>query len=103
MPVGRKTGGRVKGTPNHHKAALQARLAVRFPEYNPVIEMAVIANAMADNLKPYETAKNEDLRSLIDAHDKVAQYLTPKLKAIEMSGADGSPLVIKLIKDDLKL
>jgi len=96
-------GGSRKGIPNKNKQALLARLAERFPEWNPVIEMAAVAVAMGDSLKPYETAKIEDLRALIDANDKVAQYLTPKLKAVELSGADGGPLVVEILSEDMKL
>lgn len=36
----------------------------------------------------------------ITGHDKVANYLTPKLKAIEVSGSEGGPIVLTSVSGD---
>ena len=69
---------RPAGLPNKNKQALIALLEAKYPGYHPVVEMAGIANDM-DN----------DLSTRFQAHKEVAQYVTPKLKAVEvqMEGA----------------
>lgn len=81
MALGRKTGGRQKGTPNKEKAGLLAMLSERFPGYHPVMAMAEIANDPA-----------VELDTRFQAHKEVAQYVEPKRKAIEHSGTDGGPV-----------
>lgn len=71
---GRKTGGRQKGTPNKNKQALLEAIQEKYPGYHPVLAMASIAN---DESLPL------DVR--FGAHKEVAQYVTPKLKAVEMT------------------
>jgi hypothetical protein len=78
MAIGKKTGGRQKGTLNKNKQALIARLAAKYPEYDPVIEMAAIAN---------DPEADQQLR--FNANKEVAQYMHAKRKAIEHSGPDG--------------
>ena len=66
-----KTGGREKGTPNKERKDLVELLNDKYPNYNPVIALAVIAN----------TSKSELLR--FQAHKEVAKYIAPQLKSIE--------------------
>ncbi len=64
-------GGRPKGSRNKPKQRLIALLEAKYPGYNPVVELARIAHETDD----------EQLR--FNAHKEVAQYVTPKLKAVE--------------------
>ena len=66
-----KTGGREKGTPNKERKDLVEMLKDKYPNYNPVIALAVIAN----------TSKDELMR--FNAHKEVAKYIAPQLKSIE--------------------
>ena len=51
MAMGYKTGGRQKGTPNKNRAVLIERLSERFPNYDPVIALAELAqDASVENL-----------------------------------------------------
>jgi len=64
-----------KGSPNKNKQALIALLQAKYPEYHPVLEMAKIAN---------DTDAEPMMR--FNANKEVAQYVTPKLKAVEITG-----------------
>ncbi len=64
---------RPAGTPNKNKQALIALLEAKYPGYHPVVEMAAIAND-----------QENDLQTRFNAHKEVAQYVTPKLKALEV-------------------
>jgi len=65
-------GGRPAGSLNKNKTALIALLEAKFPGYNPVVEMAAIAND-----------ESVDLPMRAQMHKEVAQYTHPKLKAVE--------------------
>ena len=65
--------GRPTGSQNKPRRALIALLEEQFPGYSPVVEMARIAND-----------QNNDLPTRFAAHKEVAQYITPKLKAVEV-------------------
>lgn len=69
-------GGRPKGSKNANRRALASRLAERFPEWDPVVQMAEVAN---DESLPLDTR--------FMACKEVAGYLTPKLKAVEHYGS----------------
>jgi hypothetical protein len=81
MALGKKTGGRTKGSLNAPKAALFAMMAERWPDYHPVIAMAEIANDPA-----------VELDTRFAAHKEVAQYVEPKRKAVEVTGEGGGPV-----------
>ena len=96
--------GRPKGAPNKPKRLLLVRLEEMFPDYHPVIEMAKVAN---DEEAPADAR--------FAANKEVAQYVVPKLKAVEISGKlgmvmktteikrfDGSlaPVIIDAIEED---
>src|ERR1700726_5250372 len=70
MALGRKTGGRVKGTPNKGTVAVAARLEAI--GCDPIAGMARIA---MDSKTPI------DLRAKL--YGELAQYIAPKRKAIE--------------------
>ena len=72
------------GIPNKNKQALIALLEARYPGYQPVVSMAEIANDM-DN----------DLQMRFNAHKEVAQYIVPKLKAVEHTGDIDTEITIK--------
>jgi len=77
------------GIPNKNKQALLKILQDKYPDYHPVLELAGIAND-----------EDNDVSIRLNAHKEVAQYIVPKLKAIELSGKDGKDFVIKLTTDD---
>ena len=102
-----KTGGRKKGTANLDKAdLLQAiRDAVGDQEYHPVVQLALVATDTSmvkvsetkqGKLVEFEVAKySDELR--ITAAKEVAQYVAPKLKAVEHSAdVDGLGLNLHL-------
>ena len=83
---------RPAGTPNKNKQALIALLEARYPGYQPVVSMAEIANDM-DN----------DLQMRFNAHKEVAQYIVPKLKAVEHTGNIDSTITkrkVEFVGDD---
>lgn len=75
MALGRKTGGRQKGTPNKPKQELLAKIQEQYPGYHPVMAMAALAN-------------DEDAPDFLrfQANKEVAQYIEPKRKALEVTG-----------------
>ena len=86
---GTKSGGRVKGTPNKERTALKARLEEKFPGFCPIEMMCEIAQ---DKLQEFP------LR--LTAAKEVAQYIYPKLKAVEHSGEiKGNTIVIQEYKE----
>ena len=93
-------GGRPKGssgTPAYRRIA--ARLEEDFPDYHPVAVMAEGAIALAERAR-----QNPDMwAEAVAASDKVAAYMTPKLKAVEITGEDGGPLKVTLVSIDQAL
>lgn len=81
--AGNRGRGRPPGVPNKNKLALVERLATEFPGYHPVVAMAAIAN---------DPAADPDMR--FAAHREVAQYVEPKRKAVEVTGAEGGPVAL---------
>jgi hypothetical protein len=73
MAVGRKTGGRVKGTPNKGTVAVAARLEAI--GCDPIAGMARIAMDI-----------NTPIEVRAKLYSELAQYVAPKRKAIEHSG-----------------
>ena len=94
MAKGRKTGGRAKGTPNKDKAALleQIQEVVGDSNYHPVVAMAVIANDTSTKQVKVDGKTRRvpkyplELRAMM--HKEVAQYVAPKLKAVEHSAGE---------------
>lgn len=83
MAFGRKTGGRVAGTPNRKTRDVEELLASL--DCDPIRGMAEIARNPEASL---------ELRGRMNA--ELAQYLYPKRKAVEYSGTDGAPIRDKL-------
>lgn len=73
------------GSPNKNKQALLKILQAKYPDYHPVLELATIAH------------ESEDETIRFNAHKEVAQYVTPKLKAVEHSGNIDSKVQYKPI------
>jgi hypothetical protein len=74
-------GGRPKGSPNKNKQALLNLLQSQYPDYHPVLEMAKIAHD-----------ENANLALRASMHKEIAQYVTPKLKAVDINlEADARP------------
>lgn len=70
---GEKRGGRAKNVPNKRTKELAELLEETFPGYNPVIQMAGIAQD--------ETV---DIGHRVMCAREVAHYLFPKRKAVDM-------------------
>jgi hypothetical protein len=86
MAAGRKTGGRQKGSLN--KATQQQRDAVAASGLAPLDYMLSV---MRDDKQPAE--RRDDMAKA------AAPYVHSKLAAIEHTGANGGPIVIKATKE----
>ncbi len=71
-----------EGSPNKNKQALIKLLEIKYPGYHPITELVDIA---------LDTENEVSIR--LHANKEVAQYIVPKLKAIELTGADGKDLL----------
>ncbi len=80
---GNKTGGRQKGTPN--KNSMAARELLDKLGCNPLEGLASIAD---DENNPIEIRTR--------AYSELAQYVSPKLRAMEITGAAGGPLEVNV-------
>ncbi len=80
-----KTGGRRKGTPNRKTVEVQEKLTAL--DCDPIEAMARIA---MDQENPIE------LRAQM--FRELAQYVAPKRKAIEHTGAGGGPMQVNIIR-----
>jgi hypothetical protein len=83
MALGKKTGGRVKGTPNRRTADVIERLEAL--GCDPVEGMALIA---------MDTANPPELRGRMYA--ELAQYVAPKRRALDVSAESGPPVTIRI-------
>ncbi len=85
---GERRGGRKKGTPNKATAAIAEKLAEL--KCDPLEGMARLA---------MDEENSAELRGRMYA--ELAQYIAPKRKALEHSGADGVPVsfIMKLAGD----
>ena len=63
------------GSPNKNKRGLLARLQQDFPNYHPIVEMARLAND-----------PEADQQTRFNANKEVAKYVTPQLKAVDLTG-----------------
>jgi len=96
MAEGKKTGGRVAGTPN--KVTLEARQAIasfvngnahRLTEWLDAVAGGVKAPDGDDYIVPPNPAK------AFDMFQSVVEYHVPKLARLEHTGSDTSPVVIE--------
>ena len=67
-----------------NKRSQQAALKLRgkFPDYNPLLELARIAQD-----------PEVDVGVRVQANKEVVKYVYPQLKAVEVTGDDGGPIV----------
>jgi hypothetical protein len=103
---------RPAGIPNNNKRGLKAQLRAKFGKDFDVVMMmgqnCVTLHKIAMDHAGGKVTMAEDsggkmnaidastsAKMAIDALEKLAQYVEPKLKAIEVSGDSGGPLVIK--------
>ena len=75
MPVGKKYGGRVKGTPNKSSQTIMDKLSDL--NCDPIEGMATIARKAMDE---------GELILAGSMYKELAQYVAPKRKSIEVSG-----------------
>ena len=82
MATGKKTGGRQKGTPNANKQELVELLNEHYPGYNPVVQMAGIAQD-----------ESVEMVHRVQCAKEIAGYIFPKLKSIESNISGNMRLV----------
>lgn len=88
---------RPAGSPNKSKQALIALLKKQYPGYEPILELA--GSALEITRLAKEAKDDADLwMQCAIAHEKVAQYVTPKLKAVEVTGEDGGAMIVQVVK-----
>lgn len=75
---------RPKGSRNRPKRRLLQLLQESYPDYHPVLEMAKTAND-----------DSVDANTRFQANKEVAKYVEPALKATEITGEDGGPIVLE--------
>ena len=83
MAIGRKTGGRVRGTPNRRTQDIQSLLARM--GCDPIEGMARIA---MDPQNPVEVRAR--------MYAELAGYVAPKRKAIQIDGGDANRVVFNI-------
>lgn len=83
-----------EGSPNKNKQALVSLLQKQYPGYQPVLEIAKAAHKLSEMAEQEGTA--ELWRDAGSMHERVAQYVTPKLKAVEVTGPDGGAIIVKI-------
>jgi len=85
MATGRKTGGRVAGTPNHATLARQS---------------AILASGLSplDYLVGVYRDESQAVGVRIDAAKAVASYCYPKLQSVDLGSREGQPLTVQIIK-----
>lgn len=79
MAVGKKTGGRTKGTPNRKTAATVAKVKA-----SGLMPLDFLLSVMRDENVPRDER--------VDAAHKAAPYVHAKLSSIEHSGKDGEAM-----------
>ena len=89
-------GGRPKGKMSANKVFLLNKLKEMYgDDFHPII-------SMADNAVKLQEAADQEpnantYKAAIDGWEKIAQYVEPKLKAVEVTGKDGDDLIPKSI------
>jgi hypothetical protein len=84
------------GSPNRNKKFLLNKLQDMYgDDFNPVIKMAENAIRLQE-LADVTPDDGNVRKSALDGWDKVAQYVEPKLKAVEVTGEGGGPLILNM-------
>jgi hypothetical protein len=86
--------GRPAGIPNKNKRGLMHRLQeLHGEDFHPILRMA--ENAVKLHGIAEQTADVNDLKASTEAWDRIAVYVEPKLKAVEVTGSgDDGELVV---------
>lgn len=85
MALGRKTGGRKAGTLNKSSQELKMMLKDKFPGWDPVLQLAGVAQD-----------PEVDLPLRVQCAKEVAPYLHPRRKATEISAGSGERVVFNM-------
>lgn len=85
MALGRKTGGRKAGTPNRRSQELKELLEARFPGWDPVLQLAGVAQD-----------PEVDLSLRVQCAKEVAPYLYARRKSTELSAASGDRITFNM-------
>jgi hypothetical protein len=80
-----KTGGRKRGTPNKATAEKAAEIAA-----SGLTPLDYLLTVMRDETVPRPER--------VDAANKAAPYVHPKLASIEHTGEDGGPLIVQIVR-----
>ena len=90
---------RPEGSPNKNKAYLMARLQdIYGKNFHPIMNMAKNAHEFQQHVDAKMGEPEHRGSDLIEANklwEGIAQYVEPKLKAVEISGNPNSPLEFK--------
>ena len=82
-----------QGSPNKNKSFLLNRLQKMYgDDFHPIIKMA--ENAVKLHQVAELSGEGADIKAAIDGWDKIAAYTEPKLKAMELTGADGGDIAV---------
>jgi hypothetical protein len=86
--------GRPAGSPNKNKRGLMHRLKELYgEEFHPIMRMA--ENGVKLQEIANSTGAGVDLKASLEAWDRIAVYVEPKLKAVEVTGAgDDGEIVV---------
>jgi hypothetical protein len=83
----KRSRGRPKGTVAKNHQFLLNRLQDMYgKDWNPILKAAEMATRM--HLMAEQSEDMADMKASVDAWDKVAQYIAPKLKAVEIQASD---------------
>ena len=88
VPQPVRTPGRPMGGPTH--ARMMARLEKDFPDYHPVLHMVEGSMALVEMARQDPNMWPD----AIAASDRVAKYLIPQLKAVEMTVKEPTRIMI---------
>lgn len=78
------------GSPNKSKQRLLKTLQAEYgDDFDPVMQMAKNAHEIQEQI---DNGDSDGRIEAINAWDKIAQYTTPKLKAIEITGDPAAPI-----------
>ena len=87
------------GSPNRNTRFLTNKLKDMFgKDFEPIIkaaENAVRMQDIADDSKGTEEEFNQR-KECVTAWEKIGQYCSPKLKAVEVTGEDGGPVITRI-------
>lgn len=100
------------GAPNKNKQFLVSRLKDMFGEdFDPIIKAAQNAVRMQDIADTAQDSKGDSEEEIlfrlkefelrkecVNSWDKIAKYVTPQLKAIEVTGEDGGEILISRVE-----